>query len=58
MAVLYYVTHSFSDDRVPSIFLLGGPYLIFHTVGNVVLVLVSGCFPSCLRDGGYFVGVF
>ena len=53
--VLYYTTHLLSDDPVLSIFFLGGPYLFFHTVGTVVLVLVSGCFPFCLRVEATFI---
>jgi hypothetical protein len=56
-AVLSYATHSLSDDPVLSI-LLGGLHPFFHRVDNVVPVLVSGCFPFCLRAAATFVGSF
>jgi len=56
--VLSHVTSSLSGDPVQPIFFLGSLYPLFHGVDTVVLVLVSGCFPFCLRLGANFVGSF
>jgi len=47
--VLRRLTHSLSDDPVLSIFFLDGLCSYFHVIDTVVIVLVSDCFPFCLR---------
>ena len=57
-AFVSYATHSLSDDPVLSIFFLGVLNPFFHRTDTVVPVLVSGCFPFCLRAAATFVGSF
>jgi len=47
--VLCTPTNSLSDDRVLSIFFLGGLCSCFHVIDTVLLILVSDCFPFCLH---------
>jgi hypothetical protein len=57
-AALSYLTHSLPDYPVLSIFFLVGLHPFSHEDDTVVPVLVSGCFPLCLRAAATFVGSF